>query len=221
MQLFVKSINQPFLCEDDTFRGINKFMKQLRSALSFVRHIAKWHYFWPLAVIGVLLIGSSGAAVYTRSAAYQQAIDTPPAPQIIVVKDKKAAAAAPTPATTTEQTATSTTTSTQPSSGTTPKKTSTVNLATACNDKINSIYYNYNMALATENGRNQQVLASIQEDYDNDVYYYEALIRDDGTTEDILRDADIADENVRHDTATINLANDEQAQMKASNCFGV
>ncbi len=195
-------------------------MKQLRSVFSFIRKAPKWHYFWPVLVAGVLLVGSGSTAIYTRSASYQEAIETPAAPQVIVVKEKKTQPAVTTAAAATDQAATPAATSTQNTQTTSTKKASTVNLATACNDKINSIYYNYNMALATENGRHQQILASIQEDYDNDVYYYAALINNDGSTEDMLRDEDVAEENARHDTATINLANDEQSQMKASGCFG-
>lgn len=195
-------------------------MKQLRSVFSFIRKAPKWHYFWPVLVAGVLLVGSSGAALYTRSASYQKAIETPAALQVIVVKEKKAQPAATTPTRATDQAAVPAATSTQNTPTSNTKKTSSVNLANSCNDKINSIYYNYNMALATENGRHQQILASIQEDYDTDVYYYAALMLNDGTTEDMLRDQDVADENARHDTATINLANDEQSQMKASGCFG-
>lgn len=200
-------------------------MNQFRGILKNFTAATKWRYFWPVLAVSLLVIAGASSALYTHSARYQTAITPPKTPQIVVVKPKTAETAQPaaSQAAPAEEQPTTQTPAAITSNTTSSTKKSALNSTpaqTACNDKINSIYFNYNMSLASENGRHQAELVDIQEAYDLGVYQNLANELANGTTAEQLRDEDLAEENTQWSTKTTQLAADQQAQMKAAGCFG-
>ncbi len=192
------------------------------------KKLLSWRYFWPLLVTGVLLSTGTISALYAHSDRYQTAIKTPLPPQIIVVKKKAAEPAQPpaTPPPAAEQTPASTPAATSANSGT---ATTTTRKAlpnstpenVACNDKLNNIYFNYNMSLSAENQHHKDEIEDIQTAYDYGVYDQAAEQINDSTTPEQLRDQDFTEENARYSAATSKLTTDQQSQMHATGCFGL
>lgn len=200
--------------------NVRKIPTKLRISYTFIRKRLH-HRYIPLALVScLLLVAGSAAALYTHSDSFQSAkVITIPAP--IIIQKTQAPQSAPAP-TDTPASAQATTTPPKAIPHTTRKSTniSSRPAALICSDKQNSIYVNYETALAAENQHHTDELNDIETTHSVGGYDAIAEAAADGSTGEELYQQDLADESARHTAATTQLSNDEQAQLHATGCFG-